>query len=237
MDNTVYNNILKTVDINLKKHRFISISGTNKCGKTTLIKTLGNLIGNDLKTSKKNMGIILSNENTFIHNTVDKVIDHYGENLEEVLKSKIIKYLVLNKLLKKKVSKLTSFEKLKLNIAVELLKKNNIILIDDIGNSLTKTEKIELFDILKRLVEEDIRIIYTTQNLDYTIYSDYLYVLDKGKIVLEGKPLLVLKEDTTLNKLGIDLPFMVDFSIKLIDYNIIESIELDIERMVNNLWK
>lgn len=236
MENIVYKTLLNNMQIDIKKHRFISISGTNKCGKTTLIKILSGIIHTDIKLPGKNIGVIFNRQDNFIHSTVDKTIDYYSESIEDVIKLKIIKYLSLTKLLKKNIHKLTPFEKLRLNIAIELLKKNNLLLIDDIGTYFTKKEKEELFSILKRLVEEDIKIIYTTSNLDYTIYSEYLYILDNGKIVLEGKPLLVLKEDTSLNKLGLDLPFMIDFSIKLIDYNIIENIELDLDRMVDTIW-
>jgi len=237
MNNIKYKTILNDISININEHRFISISGTNKCGKTTLIKILSGIIDTEYKVNKKNVGVILNNKNNFIHKTVDKVLDHFNENVEEVICKKIISYLSMNKLLKRKIEKLTGFEELKLKIAIELIKKNNILLIDDIDTYLTKKEQKELFILLNNLVEEDIRIIYTTNKLEDTLYSDYLYILDCGKIVLEGKPLLVLKEDTTLNKLGLELPFMVDFSIKLMDYNIIEEIELDIDRMVDTIWK
>ena len=80
-------------------------------------------------------------------------------------------------------------------------------------------------------------IILSTNNLEDTINTDYLYILDKGKIVVEGAPLTVLKEDTLINRLGLTLPFMVDLSLKLKFYELIDDIELDMEALVNKLWK
>ena len=48
---------------------------------------------------------------------------------------------------------------------------------------------------------------------------------------------VVVKEDTLLNRLGISLPFMVDLSLKLEFYELIDHVEMDINRLVNDLWK
>ena len=47
----------------------------------------------------------------------------------------------------------------------------------------------------------------------------------------------VLEKDNILNKLGLRLPFMVDLSVKLKDYDLIKDIELNKNRMVDILWK
>ena len=103
---------------------------------------------------------------------------------------------------------------------------------------MTKEETKEIMDLLKYFKEEEnMTIIMTTDNLEETLYSDYLYILNDGKILLQGKPLDVLKEDNTLNKLGLNIPFMIDLSVKLKDYDLIDSIELDMDKLVNKLWK
>ncbi len=60
--------------------------------------------------------------------------------------------------------------------------------------------------------------------------------MDKGKIVLEDEPLNIIIKDNVLNKIGLKLPFMVDLSVKLQDYNLIDDLELDVDRMVDRLW-
>ena len=77
----------------------------------------------------------------------------------------------------------------------------------------------------------------TTSNLEDTINCDYIYVIDNNVIAVEGKPIEVLEKDNILNKLGIDLPFMMDLSVKLKDYDLIDNIEVDYDRMIEALWK
>ena len=76
-----------------------------------------------------------------------------------------------------------------------------------------------------------------TNNMDIALLSDYIYVFSDSLVLLEGFPLEVLQKDNVLNKLGINLPFMMDLSVKLKDYDLIKDIELDMDRMVDLLWK
>ena len=54
---------------------------------------------------------------------------------------------------------------------------------------------------------------------------------------MEGKTLDVLKKDNILSKLGLELPFMVDLSLKLQFYELINDIKLDMDDLVVSLWK
>ena len=53
---------------------------------------------------------------------------------------------------------------------------------------------------------------------------------------MEDEPQNIIIKDNVLNKIGLKLPFMVDLSVKLQDYNLIDSLELDTDRMVDKLW-
>ena len=58
-----------------------------------------------------------------------------------------------------------------------------------------------------------------------------------GEKILEGEPLDVLQNDNILNRIGLEVPFMIDLSVKLRDYDVVKDIELDKNRMVDILWK
>ena len=60
---------------------------------------------------------------------------------------------------------------------------------------------------------------------------------DKDQIIVEGKTLDVLKEEKLLKRLGLSLPFMVELSLLLQDYGLIDHIYLNKESLVNYLWK
>ena len=66
---------------------------------------------------------------------------------------------------------------------------------------------------------------------------DNLCIINKGKIVLKGEPLRVLDKDNVLNKIGLEVPFMIDLSVKLKDYQLVNKIILNQEEMIEELWK
>ena len=248
-----YKDILHNIDISINKNDFITISGSNKCGKTTLIKILNKEINtnNKIKVNNKDIkeyslkeykdvvgSVIYGTDNLYLFNTVE---DETNYLLDKKLKNRykeLIKLFKLTKYEKTNPNNLDKYNKLKLNILKEVILKPKILLLDDIFLYLSDKETNEILKILKYLQEKDkLTIILTTSNLNNTIDSDYLYILSEGKIVLEGKPLEVLEKDNLLNRLGLELPFMIDLSVKLKDYNLVDNIKLDMDRMVEDLWK
>ena len=77
----------------------------------------------------------------------------------------------------------------------------------------------------------------TISDLEYSLNSDKLYILNEGIFMLEGSPKAILEKDNILNKIGLKVPFMIDLSVKLRDYDLVKEIELDMDRMVDTLWK
>ena len=55
--------------------------------------------------------------------------------------------------------------------------------------------------------------------------------------MIEGNPIEIVEKDNIMNKAGLNLPFMIDLSVKLRDYELINCIEQDKDRMVDLLWK
>ena len=103
---------------------------------------------------------------------------------------------------------------------------------------MSSKEVKELNNVLKEYIKEyKTTIVITTIDLNNTIDADYLIIMNENKIVLEDEPLKVLEKDNVINKVSLDLPFMIDLSSKLRDYDLIKEIELDKERLINKLWK
>ena len=255
--NLKYKNIINNINISIEKNSFITISGPNKCGKTTLIKILnkeiksnGISINNELiknytiKEYSNLVGCVIYNNYKYTFNTVEEELKYLLDTTklkEKEKNNRLEEYIKLFKLTKYKntnPNKLDKNNQTKLNIAKETILNQKILLLDDITLYMNKKESKEIIDIINNLHNnKDITIIMTTDNLYNTINSDYLYILSEGEVVIEGNPLEVLKKDNILNKLGLELPFMVDLSVKLKDYDLVDDIELDIDRMVNILWK
>ena len=257
--NLNYKNIINNLNLKIKDNSFITISGNNKSGKTVLIK----LLSNEIKTENtilinnkyiekylitdfyKTIGyIIFSNKISYIFTTVEEellfILDNLAYTKEERKKryNEIIKIFNLKKYLLVNPNNLHRNLQIKLSLALATISKPKILLLDDICCMMTKKETKEIMKILNYFKEEErMTIVLSTNNLNETLYSDYLYILKEGDIELEGKPLEVLKHDNVINKLGLELPFRIDLSVKLKDYNLIDKILLDMDEMVNELWK
>ncbi len=251
--------VFSSFSMNIKEGSFISIVGPNKSGKTTLIKLMSGLIvnkdqvilgyhfltKNHLSEAAIDLGVVLSDiENKFLHDEVYDELAFPLENLNcppKTIKKRILEVseqIGITDLLDKRIERLTSVQKRKLFFAIALLHHPKVLLLDNPFVGLTDTERRKMTKFLKKLNEqENTTIVLTSNQLIDALDSDYLYILNQGQIAIEGKPLVVMKEDQLLTKIGLELPFMVDLSLKLQFYEIFDKIELDLDRMVHTLWK
>lgn len=254
--NLNYENVLKNINLNIYKNTINYISGPNKCGKNTFIKILTGNINTDNAIFYKNkdinnlssfeismiFGKILSLDLDFNFNTVKEELLYKLDKLSfDTIKRKMIYNYVINisnikEILDVNTNSLNEYQKLKLLLAIELLREPKLLFFNDVFTYISKKNKLEFISIIKEL-KKTTTIIITSNNLDLSIYSDYLHLFNKGELILSGVVMDVLQKDSIINKLGLDLPFMVDLSLKLKYYDLIDDVELDMNRMVNNLWK
>ena len=113
-----------------------------------------------------------------------------------------------------------------------------IIFLDDIFENLKYEEYVEISKYLNKIVEKyNITILYTTNRLENCLLSDKVVVIDEGKIILYDTLEEILKEDNTLSKNGLIMPIMVDLSLKLQFYGLVDEVIMDIEGLVDKLWQ
>lgn len=231
-------NLFKNLNISIEKNKTTCISGSNSCGKTTLMRILNRevITNSDIKINNININDYTIQEYTSLVQTIIPLEIVFDEDtLEKELKNKNdLKGLRIKSILNKNIKELTPKEIVLSQIAIALDNNPSILILDNILIYFNDKEKEDLFKFLKK---QKITIIYTTINLKDSLYSDYLYIIGNKKIVLEGEPLKVLEKDNIINKAGLNIPFMVDLSVKLKDYDLLDSIELDKEGMVDLLWK
>lgn len=94
-------------------------------------------------------------------------------------------------------------------------------------------EKEEIFDLLKK---QNIKYINITNDIEETIYCDYILVYDNDNLVIEGKKETILKEEKLLKKLGYGLPFVVDLSTQLNYYGVFAKTYYEMDDLVGDLW-
>ena len=252
LKNLNYLDLFQNLSISFPKQKFISLSGPNNCGKTTLIRILnGEISSNNSLLFKdkiieedniddyfKSVKSIIPEELNFLYETLNEEILSSLTKANKEEYNYLLKSLHLSKLKNISFNCLSIKELIKIKLLLILINCPKVILLDDIARFFSKEEFIDIITCLKKYQDiKKLTIIMTTSNLNETLFTDYLYIIYNGKVFLEGKPLDILIKDNVLNKIGLQLPFMVDLSVKLQDYNLIEEIELDMNRMVDKLWK
>ena len=249
VNNLKYKNILLDISFRIENGEFIVISGPNNCGKTTLMRIINRdlIVEEDIRINGMNLNsykieeynkivqLVVPGEFIPIENCLEEELFLINNN--QTIVAHILKLLKLQTIARKKWQQLNLREKILSQIAIALIKGPEILLLDGIGYYLEEKETIKIMEALKKWQElTKITIIMTTLNLKESLYSDYLYIIENGEIVLQGNPVEVLEKDNIINKIGLNIPFMVDLSVKLKDYNLVDSIELIPEKMVENLW-
>lgn len=252
------NKILKDITFKVKIPSLISIVGSNNCGKTTLIKCLSGIMPieevvsiDDVILNKKNIkkysrsiGVVFSlDQNQFLFNKVlDEItfplgnLNYNKKKMKEAL-TEVSRLLFLEDILNKEVWELDQVEKIKVLLATSIVHHPKVLFLDDIFVGLNDDDKERVMLILKRIIRElKLIVISTTSSLSDTIYSDAILVIENGSIKYSGKLDDILKHDNSLTKLGIEIPIMMDMSLKLQFYDLLDKVILNPEEMVDELW-
>lgn len=252
--NLNYKDLFENLSITIEENKFVTISGPNNCGKTTLIRMLSKLISTNESIIINKRCIAeykLDNYLRIVQTVIPQEIIFLEDNLEEEmyfnqmdntketneLINLIVSGLKIKKLLTKSKTDLSKKEIILSQLAIALSKRPSLLLIDNISSYFDKKELNTIFDFLKKYRDKyTLTLIQTTTDLDTSLLTDYIYIINEGQVALEGIPLEVLQKDNIINKIGLEIPFMIDLSVKLRDYDLVSEIETDLDRMVDKLW-
>jgi branched-chain amino acid transport system ATP-binding protein len=200
---------LYNVSIHIKEGEFVSLIGSNGAGKTTLLSSIMGLIpvqegkiffeGNDItgeparKKVKSGVALVPEGRRVFPNMTV-------LENLEiggyQSTKDRIIKKLdwiyelfpVLGERKTQAAGMLSGGEQQMLAIGRALISSPKLLLMDEPSMGLAPLVIKDVYEKLKLLKETGLTIFLVEQNASIALkYSDRGYVLEHGKIVLQGK--------------------------------------------------
>lgn len=246
--------LFNEISLDIKRSGLNTLLGPNNCGKTTLINILSGkkIIDNTIKyenvlINKKNINkyrndvsIIYLDENKKLKFNKLKLLLKYqlrshGYTIKESNKkiSDIIKMFDIKHLINKKIYTMDDVDRKKSLIISAIIYEPKIVFIDDLND-----DNGCIIDMLKRIaLEFNISIFFTTNNLGMCSQSDNIYLLSDKKIVISGDYKYMCNHDNILSRNGIIIPTMIDLSLKLKDYNLINNIVLDPIRMVDELWK
>ena len=222
--------VLKNINIEIKKGEFWAVIGKNGSGKTTFCNMLrrfvpdfykGELTGKitledkELKDySQKELvqkiGFVFQNPFTQISGVKDTVFEEiaYGlENLglekEEIISKveKILKLLEIEKLRERNPYDLSGGQKQRVALASIIAMNPDILVIDEPTSQLDPKGTEDIFKIINLMANEGKTIILVEHKLELIAeYAQNILVLDEGEIILSGKAEEVLNNKILLEK-------------------------------------
>ena len=246
--------IFDNISLSINDDSFITIAGSNSSGKTTLLKLLsGNLmteniiqIDNTLINSENKEIIdkkvcLFSINNKYYSKTVlyELLLDSKDDSYKSInkIKSYLIEFGLIN-YIDESPQVLNYIERQKISLIKALLKESKVLLLDNIFCYFDKYSKIEFITLLKKYQSiYNFSIILTINNLEDSIFSDRLIVIDSESILLDGAPENIFKEEKLLKLVGLNVPINYELYSKLRLYDLIEGSSFDIDDMVNELCK
>lgn len=204
---------LKDATFKIKENKITGLIGPDGAGKTTLIRILTglldfeadeiNVLGFDLKTSKKNIqemiGYMPQKFGLYEDLSVKENMNLYA-NLQSIPKENIksrvnelLEFTNLENFQDFLASELSGGMKQKLGLACSLIKKPKLLLLDEPGVGVDPISRKELWSMVENLTNEGVSVVWSTAYLDEAELCDEVILLNEGEILFKGAP-EVLKE-------------------------------------------
>ena len=253
-------NAVDDVSFKVDKGAYVTLIGHNGSGKSTIAKMIsgllplksGEILIDGLILNEENihdirakLGIVFQNpDNQFIGSTVrdDMAFGLENYQVESAKMDDIINRYAsmvnMEAYLDKEPSNLSGGQKQRVAIAGILAMSPEIIIFDEATSMLDPKGKAEIKEVIYDLHEKyDITIISITHDIEEALNSDYVIVMNQGKIYKAGKPSEVFSDTNGLLKIGLDIPFTYKIKEELRQYGIKVGEYKDIEGLVEALWQ
>lgn len=209
---------LENVSLHVPDGQIVALIGANGAGKSTLLKTISSLINpisgkiifeeKDITyfAPKKvvDLGVIhvpegrrifagmSVEENLILGAYTRKDKDNVKKEIEVIYK----RFEILGKRKDQKADTLSGGEQQMLAISRALLSKPKLLLLDEPSMGLAPLIVQDIFEIIKETNNEGMTILLIEQNANQALdVADYAYIIEGGRIKLEGKASEIKKSD------------------------------------------
>ncbi len=234
-------NAIEGINISIEEGQMVAIIGHNGSGKSTLAKHLNALLtptegtvwvdGIDTSDESKvwdirqKAGMVFQNpDNQIVGQVVEEDVGFGCENLgiktEEIWErvADALKSVDMYEYRNASPNRLSGGQKQRVSIAGIIAMKPKCIILDEPTAMLDPRGRKEVINAIIRLnKEEKVTIILITHNMEEIIGADKIFVMDKGKLVMEGTPREVFSEVDKLMELGLTVPETTLIGKKLYD--------------------
>ncbi|MCI8924776.1 MAG: energy-coupling factor transporter ATPase [Lachnospiraceae bacterium] len=225
--------ITKAVDevsLNVEEGDFVAILGHNGSGKSTLAKHINAILyptegtvwvdgmdttdENKLWEIRQEAGMVFQNpDNQIIGQVVEEDVGFGPENLgvptkeiwERVEES--LKAVGMYEFRKYSPNKLSGGQKQRVSIAGVIAMHPKCIILDEPTAMLDPSGRREVIRAVRALNDvERITMILITHYMEEIIYANKVFVMDKGRVAMEGTPREIFSQVEKLKELRLDVP-------------------------------
>ncbi len=218
------------VNLHIRPGKFIAILGHNGSGKSTLAKHINAILtptegtlwvdGMDTKDDGKlwsirqDAGMVFQNpDNQIIGTVVEEDVGFGPENLgvpTDEIWTRVEESLSAVGMLKYRhhsPNKLSGGQKQRVAIAGVMAMHPRCIVLDEPTAMLDPNGRRSVIRTAQKLNrEEGITIILITHYMEEVVEADHIFVMDSGKVVMEGSPREVFSQVEELKRLRLDVP-------------------------------
>ena len=227
------------VNIDLQAGQFIAVLGHNGSGKSTIAKHFNALVsptegtvwvdGMDTKEDDKILdirqtaGMVFQNpDNQIICTLVEEEVGFGPENIgvptDEIWQrvADSLQAVGMYSFRKASPNKLSGGQKQRVAIAGIVAMKPKCIILDEPTAMLDPSGRKEVISVLHELNEkENVTIILITHYMEEVIDADRVFVMDAGKIMMEGTPRQIFSNVEHLKELRLDVPQVTELAYEL----------------------
>lgn len=201
---------VQNISFKVKKGELFSFLGINGAGKSTTISMIcgqlkkdsgkiivcGEDIEGDIRAISQKVGVV------FQDSVLDKSLSvkdnlKYRAALYNITGTefskrykKIVNTFNLKEIENRKISQLSGGQKRRVDIARAIIHKPEILILDEPTTGLDPNTRKGIWNILNSLrINDKLTVFLTTHYMEEADDSDFIVILDKGRIIAEGTPL------------------------------------------------
>ena len=231
------------VDLEIVDGSYTALIGHTGSGKSTILQllnglnipTYGSVIVDDMvinatsdkkgiKQVRKKVGLVFQfPESQVFDETVLKDVafgpQNFGisqEEAEKIAREKLALVGISEELFERSPFELSGGQMRRVAIAGILAMEPNVLVLDEPTAGLDPAGRQELMDIFKQLHANGMTIVLVTHLMDDVAnYADWVYVMEKGKLIRSGKPRDVFQEVEFLETIQLGVPKITKFAANL----------------------
>ena len=231
--------VLKGIDLTIKKGEFVAVLGHNGSGKSTLAKHLnaillpteGKVTVGGIDTAdearifelRQKAGMVFQNpDNQIVSSVVEEDVAFALENLgvpyDEMRKrvDDALRAVNMYEYRQHSPSQLSGGQKQRIAIAGIIAMQPECIILDEPTAMLDPQGRKEVMATIRKMNrEQGITIVLITHYMDEAAQCDRIVVMDKGSVVLDDTPRTVFSHVEQVKEIGLDVPQVTELAWEL----------------------